>query len=252
MSDIDPIILAVLTGRMEQIAEELDASLFRPAFNPIIAEAHDALHGRYLAEAGDTLVQTVKVLCDGVDAASLGVLMQRHLDDGMATLDTSGTRFERRVARYSLDMAYIGQTHTVSVPLAVTVTKGNVASPTRAEIAQAYEAAYLASYGLLLDVGVRKIINLRSAVIGKRPKFDLSSLVPATTGTAEDAWKGVRQVHFGDAWHETRFYARLDPPVGAVIEWPAILEQPDSTILIEPHLLGTVDKFGNIIIEAKP
>ncbi len=54
---IDPITLAVLAGRMEQIADEMDATLFRAAFNPIIAEAHDASHGLYHARTGDTLVQ---------------------------------------------------------------------------------------------------------------------------------------------------------------------------------------------------
>jgi len=42
---------------MEQIADEMDATLFRAAFNPIIAEAHDASHGLYHADTGDTLVQ---------------------------------------------------------------------------------------------------------------------------------------------------------------------------------------------------
>ncbi len=55
--EIDPITLAVLAGRMEQIADEMDATLFRAAFNPIIAEAHDASHGLYHAVSGDTLVQ---------------------------------------------------------------------------------------------------------------------------------------------------------------------------------------------------
>ncbi len=54
---IDPITLAVLAGRMEQIADEMDATLFRSAFNPIIAEAHDASHGLYHATTGETLVQ---------------------------------------------------------------------------------------------------------------------------------------------------------------------------------------------------
>lgn len=54
---IDPVTLAVLKGRLEQIADEMDATLFRTAFNPIIAEAHDASHGLYDAVSGDTLVQ---------------------------------------------------------------------------------------------------------------------------------------------------------------------------------------------------
>ena len=55
--EIDAITLAVLAGRMEQIADEMDATLFRAAFNPIIAEAHDASHGLYHPQTGDTLVQ---------------------------------------------------------------------------------------------------------------------------------------------------------------------------------------------------
>jgi N-methylhydantoinase B len=54
---IDPVLLAILKGRLEQIADEMDATLFRSAFNPIIAEAHDASHGIYDAVTGDTLVQ---------------------------------------------------------------------------------------------------------------------------------------------------------------------------------------------------
>jgi N-methylhydantoinase B len=36
---IDPATLVVLKGRLEQIADEMDATLFRSAFNPIIVEA---------------------------------------------------------------------------------------------------------------------------------------------------------------------------------------------------------------------
>lgn len=57
MGNLDPVTLAVLKGRLEQIADEMDATLFRSAFNPIIAEAHDASHGLYHAQSGDTLIQ---------------------------------------------------------------------------------------------------------------------------------------------------------------------------------------------------
>ncbi|NDB43075.1 MAG: hydantoinase B/oxoprolinase family protein [Betaproteobacteria bacterium] len=54
---LDPVTLAVLKGRLEQVADEMDATLYRSAFNPIIAEAHDACHGIYDGITGDTLVQ---------------------------------------------------------------------------------------------------------------------------------------------------------------------------------------------------
>jgi len=81
---LDPVTLAVLKGRLEQIADEMDATLFRSAFNPIIAEAHDASHGIYDAVSGDTLIQgklglpifvgamafAVKLVIDKEDAAA--------------------------------------------------------------------------------------------------------------------------------------------------------------------------------------
>ncbi|GIT25177.1 MAG: hypothetical protein CM1200mP41_12210 [Gammaproteobacteria bacterium] len=33
---IDPTSLAVIKGRLEQIADEMDATLFRSAFNPLL------------------------------------------------------------------------------------------------------------------------------------------------------------------------------------------------------------------------
>ena len=49
---MDTVTLAILKGRLEQIADEMDATLFRSAFNPIIAEAHDASHGIYDGQTG--------------------------------------------------------------------------------------------------------------------------------------------------------------------------------------------------------
>lgn len=80
---IDPVTLAVLKGRLEQIADEMDATLFRSAFNPIIAEAHDASHGIYHARTGDTLVQGKSGLPIFVGAMSFAVraVIEKASDD---------------------------------------------------------------------------------------------------------------------------------------------------------------------------
>ena len=70
---IDPITLAILKGRLEQIADEMDATLYRSAFNPIIAEARDACHGLYHASTGDTLVQGANGLPIFVGAMAFAV-----------------------------------------------------------------------------------------------------------------------------------------------------------------------------------
>lgn len=73
MRTIDPVTLAVLKGRLEQVADEMDATLYRSAFNPIIAEARDACHGLYHARTGATLVQGTKGLPIFVGAMAFAV-----------------------------------------------------------------------------------------------------------------------------------------------------------------------------------
>mgnify|MGYP002652054689 CR=1 FL=1 len=73
MTPLDPVTLAVLNGRLVQIADEMDATLYRSAFNPIIAEAHDACHGLYHAETGATLVQGTSGLPIFVGAMAFAV-----------------------------------------------------------------------------------------------------------------------------------------------------------------------------------
>ncbi|MGH1360531.1 MAG: hydantoinase B/oxoprolinase family protein [Burkholderiaceae bacterium] len=86
---MDAVRLAVLKGRLEQIADEMDATLYRSAFNPIIAEAHDASHGLYDAASGDTLVQGksglpvfVGAMAFAVKAAIDAAEKQEGLTDG--------------------------------------------------------------------------------------------------------------------------------------------------------------------------
>ncbi|WP_170608832.1 hydantoinase/oxoprolinase family protein [Ruegeria arenilitoris] len=203
--------------------------------------------GCVIADMRQDFVQTVNTLVTQLDEAALGAFMQEHVDQGMALLGASRTSFDRHEISFELDMAYLGQTHTVPVPLTVTQTNGTVTAPSKADIEQAFDTAYHATYGRLLNNGVRRILNLRSAVTGKRPKFDLTSLAPETEGVV--APSAIRKVHFGHAWYDTAIYDRLSLPVGTAIKGPAILTQPDTTVLIEPDFQGRVDAFGNTIIE---
>lgn len=84
MTRPDAVTLAVLRGRLEQIADEMDATLYRSAFNPIIAEARDACHGLYNAETGETLVQGTKGLPIFVGAMAFAVraVIARVKDEG--------------------------------------------------------------------------------------------------------------------------------------------------------------------------
>ncbi len=205
--------------------------------------------GCVIADMRQDFVQTINSLVTTLDTDALGRFMQAHMDEGMRLLDASNTSFESREVSFELDMAYIGQTHTVSVPVEATVSEDKVTAPSITEIEDAFDRTYSATFGRLLNNGVRRILNLRSAVTGRRPKFDLKTLAPTSETKTEP--KSTRAVHFGDSWHDTAIYDRLDIPVGATVDGPAILEQPDTTVLIEPGLIGRVDQFGNTVIEPR-
>jgi len=206
--------------------------------------------GCVIADMRQDFVQTVNTTVDALDLDALTAHMQQHYDDGQEVLDSAGTEFAAREAQFSLDMAYLGQTHTVAVPIPVTVTGGKVETPQRDAIRTAFEASYRDLYGRLLKSGIR-VLNLRSTVIGKRHKFDLARLAPAADATVEAAERGTRPVFVRGAWETARVLSRLDLPVGTVVDGPAILEQPDATIFVEPWLTAKVDSFGNVLIERK-
>jgi N-methylhydantoinase B len=91
VSAIDPVTLAVLKGRLEQIADEMDATLYRSAFNPIIAEARDACHGLYHAQTGATLVQGalgLPIFVGTMAFAVKAVIDKVAADGGLAPGDT--------------------------------------------------------------------------------------------------------------------------------------------------------------------
>jgi N-methylhydantoinase B len=130
---LDPDTLAVLNGRLVQIADEMDATLYRSAFNPIIAEAHDACHGLYHAETGATLVQGTSGLPIFVGAMAFAVkavIDKVRKDGGLAAGDT-----------YLFNDPYDGGTHLNDIRLVRPLMRGGRVF------------AWLASVGHWLDVG---------------------------------------------------------------------------------------------------
>lgn len=102
-SALDPVTLAVLKGRLEQIADEMDATLFRAAFNPTIAEAHDACHGIYHARTGATLIQ-------GKSGLPIFVGVMAHAT--RAVIDKfTGPRTPRPGDVFAFNDPYLGGTH---------------------------------------------------------------------------------------------------------------------------------------------
>ena len=204
--------------------------------------------GCVIADLRHDQVQTVNLTVDGLDAAALDARMMAAGETARAVVAAAGIVVDRIDVSYELDMHYLGQTHTVAVPLPVTLAHGSTGI-TEAVVRVAFDQAYAATFGRLLPGIPVSIVSLRTAAIGRRPAFDLTAFAPGPDASMEKADRGKRPVWFAGAWHETPVWSRLDLPAGAVIEAPAVLEQPDATIYIDPGLRGRVDGLGNVIVE---
>lgn len=207
--------------------------------------------GCVIADMRQDFVQTINLMLNAVVAEDLATRVAAHRDEGVALLQASNVAFETVELKVEADMAYLGQTHTVAVPLFHSIgTGGDFADEfTQEHINQRFEETYLATYGRLLENGSKRILNLRSAIVGKRPKFDLASLAPSADTSVELAKRGSRPVRMAGEWHNTALYDRLALPAGSSVPGPAILSQPDTTILVEPGFTARVDGFGNLILE---
>ena len=198
--------------------------------------------GCVVADMRHDRVQTVNRHLSDLDCPALAAEMRAVADQTEVLLGRAGVDFERIDRQFEFDMLYLGQTHTVAVPLEMT------AKLTRKRIQKAFDAAYLAAYGRLLEAIPVRVLNYRVAVTGRRPHFDMSVFAPPAGGTLESCQRGERTIRVDGADLAAPVYRRLDLPEGAVIPGPAILEQPDATVFIDPGLAGRIDRHGNLII----
>jgi len=205
--------------------------------------------GCVLADLRHDTVQTVNMMLDGLQSVALELRMAAAGREARAVIEAADIPVERIDMIYELDMHYLGQTHTVSVPLPVEADARGV---NEALVREAFEKAYSTSFSRLLPGLAIRIVSMRVAAIGRRPKFDFAVFAPDAAGSQETAKAGTRKVWFDGGWRDTTVWSRLSLPEGTLIEGPAILEQPDATTVIEPGHVGRVDKLGNVIVEPRP
>ncbi len=189
-----------------------------------------------MADLRDDAVATVNCALEEIDPAEM-VALRASLAERCGEL--VGPEAEHYLAA---DMSYQGQSHTVSVPLAPG------AESDAAALRAAFEARYREVYGRLLEAIPIRLLNLRLTAVAKREAFDLAMIAPPADADMEQARRGTRPVWAEGEWRETAIYDRLQLPAGAIVPGPAILEQPDGTIFIDPGLVGETDGYGNLIM----
>jgi N-methylhydantoinase A len=223
------------------IAEELDIPWVLVPPYPGITSAV----GLVLADVVHNFVQTL--------ATELSRLRPRALQDAFAvllgraaqTLEADGVPPERRVYDRSLDLKYLGQGYTLSIPLSAP----QVDETTLTTLLEHFHAHHDSLYGFRADDEPVELVNIRLRAIGRLSKV---AQTPQALGIRDPhaAHCGERQ-----AWAETQqrmqpyqIYERQRLHAGHVLSGPAIVEQADATTVIPPDWFGTVDSLSNLIL----
>ena len=112
-----------------------------------------------------------------------------------------------------------------------------------------FEDTHKQRYNFELPDSPLEIATLR--VVGRGTIAGVT-LTENENGAGEDASGAVMrndEAYFGGEWKETPIYDRNKLQPGNAVEGPAIVQQDDTTTVIEPGYRGAVDRFGNILIE---
>lgn len=174
-----------------------------------------------------------------VPEAEIRAIFDQQAKDGLAELEAANVTLDRREVRHLANLSYLGQIHTLRVPVE--------AGWGHAQITEAFEALYRAEYGNVLEGIPLALVGLMTAVEGIRPKPMLG--LNADFGTGTPAPKAHRDVWFG-GWMKTPIYDRSTFTPGMTFDGPAIVEQADTTSVIEPGQRARIDRHQNILVEA--
>jgi N-methylhydantoinase A len=162
-------------------------------------------------------------------AAGAGADAARELA-GRARAELPEARLEA-----SYDLRYRGQAYelTVSGPL----------DASAALLREEFEAAHRERYGYADPDAELELVNVRIAAIEDSPAL-------ATAGDREHAAteEGSRAARFGDEVLDTAVM-RGRPAGGARFEGPAILELPETTVVVPPRWRAAADATGAVTLE---
>ncbi|WP_367717436.1 hydantoinase/oxoprolinase family protein [Nitratireductor sp. GISD-1A_MAKvit] len=199
--------------------------------------------GCVVADLRHDFVRTVNRPVASLDVALVKSVLEEQRAEGEALITEETVQPERIECVHTVDMQFVGQTHLINVPLPGPEID-------RDTLQALFEDAYFKRFKVRLPEIRANLVNLNTSVIGVRADIDLASLIdPAgRVATLAEALNERRQVWFAGDWHDTPVYAREKLPLDAVIDGPAILEQLDTTTVIEPGDRAASDADGNIII----
>jgi N-methylhydantoinase A len=161
----------------------------------------------------------------------------------LAALDRQGFAEADRHIDRAADLRYRGMRTELTVPVAT----GPLGAAAIKAMFDGLHAAHESAYGYAYeDVQQVELVNLRVAGIGRMrgvPPFQAPDIAAAAEAT------GSRKVYFADAgWTDAQIYDRATLGAGSVVDGPAIVQQYDSTIVIQPGERATTNAHGYMLV----
>ena len=199
--------------------------------------------GCVVADVRHDYVNSINVPLAQAEMDQVDEIFAAQIEAGKTIIESEGVEIEELIIVHDVDMQFQGQTHIINFPVHETKL-------TRESLQTAFEKAYWNRFEVELPEIRAVLVNLHTAVIGRRKPVPLTSLISVTEQKVkiEDCKTGIRQVWFESGWQETPIYKRESLSLKASFKGPAIIEQLDTTIIVEPDNKVEVDLDGNLII----
>ena len=225
------------------IAQELGIPQVLVPRYPGITSALGLLATDIVYEFVTTEMQLLSTLdCDKL-TADLATLERQAL----ARFQEDGLDAQRTLIRRIADCRYVGQGYELRVELPA----GPIDAGWQKQAAEAFHQAHEREYVRRFSDSDIQIVNIRVQGIGLIPELRFQEIASGNHSLGE-ALTATHDVIFNVDGHPERiptaFYDRERLKAGNAITGPAIIEQLDSTVVINPGLSAEVDKYGTIMI----
>ena len=198
--------------------------------------------GCVVADVRHDYVNTINKRLVDLDPALVRATFEAQIAEGHATLERERVAVTSLEFRHHADMQFAGQSHLLGVDLpsiAISIE----------QLHEAFARAYWQRFEVELPELRPVLVNLHTALIGRRAGVSLAVLGRGEPRAAlADALLERRRVWFEQGWLDTPVYGRDWLPAGATFDGPALIEQLDTTIVIEPRNHAERDPLGNLII----
>jgi N-methylhydantoinase A len=151
--------------------------------------------------------------------------------------DDVGFSAQSLALSHSIDLRYLGQEHSVTVPL-------DLATASIESILAEFHQVHQRTYTFRLDDTPVEFVTYRLKASASVPRPEIKPL-DAAGRSEEAAHKGYRNVNFGEEGiHQSVVYERGLLPPSFVGTGPMIVEEATSTTMVLPGQQLRVDAFG--------